>query len=455
MALLQSRNSQRWSFYRPLSGHKPVLVGQRGWYLVVLGILSCIVFIYISIGYIGFHPELPKMNFVRVNGTQLMLDGKPFYVNGWNSYWLMDQAVEDYSWPRVLEMFQIGENMGLSVCRSWAFNDGAYHALQVSLGRFNERVFKALDKVVVEARRHGIRLLLSLVNNLDAFGGKSQYVRWAWEEGISLTSSNDSFFFDPAIRSYFKVYLKTILTRKNHLTGIEYRDDPAIFAWELINEPACLSDATGDTLQDWLEEMAAYVKSIDKKHLLTVGFEGFYGPASPPERLSMNPSEFYGRTGADFIRNSKISNIDFTSVHIYPDQWLKKANFSEKMKYISKWVSIHIEDCDTELKKPVLFTEFGLSSDHKDYDPAKRHIFYKSIYDAVHNSAKNNGAGGGALIWQFLARGMEKYNDDFGIFPDSRQPMYELIKHQSCRIAEVNYKQDTLKTPYKDICQKN
>ncbi|KAM0933636.1 putative mannan endo-1,4-beta-mannosidase [Dioscorea sansibarensis] len=455
MALLQSRNSQKWSFYRPLSGHKPVVVGQRGWCLVVLGILSCVVFIYISIGYIGFHPELPKMDFVRINGTQFMLDGKPFYVNGWNSYWLMDQAVEDFSWPRVLEMFQIGENMGLSVCRSWAFNDGAYHALQVSLGRFNERVFKALDRVIVEARRHGIRLLLSLVNNLDAFGGKSQYVRWAWEEGISLTSSNDSFFFDPSIRSYFKVYLKTILTRKNHLTGIEYRDDPAIFAWELINEPECRSDATGDTLQDWLEEMAAYVKSIDKKHLLTIGLEGFYGPASPPERLSMNPSEYYGRTGADFIRNSKISDIDFTSVHIYPDQWLKKANFTEKMKYISKWVRTHIEDCDTELKKPVLFTEFGLSSDHKDYDPAQRHIFYKSIYDAIHNSAKNNGAGAGALIWQFLARGMDKYNDDFGIFPDARQPMYKLIKQQSCRIAAVNYKQNILKTPYNDICPKN
>jgi mannan endo-1,4-beta-mannosidase len=32
--------------------------------------------------------------------------------------------------------------MGLTVCRSWAFNDGAYNALQVSPGHFDERVFK-------------------------------------------------------------------------------------------------------------------------------------------------------------------------------------------------------------------------------------------------------------------------------------------------------------------------
>lgn len=67
--------------------------------------------------------------------------------------------------------------------------------------------------------------------------------------------------------------------------------------------------------------MAEYVKSIDKKHLLTVGLEGFYGPTSPPEKLSVNPGEWYNTIGSDFIRNSKISAIDFASVHIYPDQW--------------------------------------------------------------------------------------------------------------------------------------
>lgn len=65
-----------------------------------------------------------------------------------------------------------------------------------------------MDYVIAEARQHGIRLLLSLVNNLHAYGGKTQYVKWAWQEGVGLSSSNDSFFFDPSIRSYFKNYVK-------------------------------------------------------------------------------------------------------------------------------------------------------------------------------------------------------------------------------------------------------
>lgn len=67
--------------------------------------------------------------------------------------------------------------------------------------------------------------------------------------------------------------------------------------------------------------MSGYVKSLDRKHLLTVGLEGFYGPSSPPEKLNVNPAEWASQLGVDFIRNSKISTIDFASVHIYPDHW--------------------------------------------------------------------------------------------------------------------------------------
>jgi mannan endo-1,4-beta-mannosidase len=62
--------------------------------------------------------------------------------------------------------------------------------------------------VIVEARRHGIRLLLSLVNNLPAYGGKGQYVEWARDAGAQVGPSNDSFFSDPITRDYYKKYLK-------------------------------------------------------------------------------------------------------------------------------------------------------------------------------------------------------------------------------------------------------
>ncbi|XP_010915420.1 mannan endo-1,4-beta-mannosidase 2 [Elaeis guineensis] len=418
----------------------------------VLGLACCIAFMCMSFRGLEFHSGESKISFVKRSGTNFMIDERAFYVNGWNSYWLMDQAVEEFSRPRVRKMFHTAAKMGLTVCRTWAFNDGAHNALQVSLGRFDERVFKALDYVIVEARKHGIRLLLSLVNNLEHYGGKTQYVKWAWEEGIGLSFSNDSFFFDPTIRRYFKIYLKTILARKNHLTGIEYRDDPTIFAWELMNEPQCISDASGDTLQDWIEEMAEYVKSIDKKHLLTIGLEGFYGPTSPPEKLSMNPGEWYKTIGSDFIRNSKISAIDFASVHIYPDQWLLEAALDEKFEYISKWMTSHIEDGDRELKKPVLFTEFGLSNRNKNFDHSHREAFCKSIFDTIYASARMNGAGAGAFIWQFLVPGMEEYNDDFGFIPGERPSIDRLIKEQSCRLMALQRRHDLSRRSSKGIC---
>ncbi|BBG99466.1 Glycosyl hydrolase superfamily protein [Prunus dulcis] len=372
------------------------------------------------------------------------------YINGWNSYWLMDHSVDEYTKPRVREILQAGAKMGLTVCRTWAFNDGDYNALQISPGRFNEQVFKALDHVIVEARQQGIRLLFSLVNNLQAYGGKTQYVKWAWDEGVGLSASNDSFFFDPSIRNYFKNYVKTLLTRKNTLNGIQYRDDPTIFAWELINEPRCITDASGDTLQDWIEEMSAFVKAIDKKHLLTVGLEGFYGPKNP-KRLTVNPEMWASRLGSDFIRNSKVPNIDFASVHIYPDHWFHDKEFHENLKFVSKWMHSHIEDGDKELNKPVMFTEYGLSNQNKDFEPSQRDRFYKVILDAIYKSAKKNGSGAGSLVWQLFVGGMDKYNDEFGIVPWERPSTYKLIIEQSCRLARL-HRPTQQQRNLKDLC---
>jgi mannan endo-1,4-beta-mannosidase len=84
--------------------------------------------------------------------------------------------------------------------------------LIIFLFSFDNRVgWQALDYVIAEARQHGIRLLLSLVNDWKDYGGKAQYVKWALEEGTAgLSASNDSFFFNPSIRSNFKNYIKVL-----------------------------------------------------------------------------------------------------------------------------------------------------------------------------------------------------------------------------------------------------
>lgn len=418
----------------------------------ILGFVSCFAFIYLTFGdlWINLNKET-KLSFVERNGTQFFLDGRVFYINGWNSYWMMDHAVDEYKRPRVKAMLQVGAKMGFTVCRTWAFNDGDYNALQISPGRFDEKVFRALDHAIAEARRQGIRLVLCLVNNLKAYGGKTQYVKWAWDEGIGISSSNDSFFYDPSIRHYFKNYAKTVLTRKNTITGIEYRDDPTILAWELINEPRCTTDPSGDTLQDWIEEMSTYVKSIDRNHLITVGLEGFYGPKSP-KRLTVNPEFWAADLGSDFIRNSKISTVDFASVHIYPDHWFHDQPFEEKLKFVSKWMLSHIEDGDRELKKPVLFTEFGLSDENKDFTPSQREKFMKLILDIIYKSAKRGKAGAGSFIWQFFVGGMEKYYDDFAIVPWERPSTYQLFTRQSCKLAAIQGVLPSQKEHLKDFC---
>ncbi|KAL5556778.1 hypothetical protein UlMin_039014 [Ulmus minor] len=191
-----------------------------------------------------------------------------------------------------------------------------------------------------------------------------------------------------------------------------------------------------ELLLDWLEDMAAFVKSIDTRHLITVGLEGFYGPKTP-KRLTVNPEEWASRLGANFIRNSKIPQVDFASVHIYADHCFHDQEFEDKLKYVSKWTRSHIDDGDKELMKPVMFTKFGLSNLNKDYNPSQRDRFYQTINDLIYKSAKKSKSGAGALVWQFFVERMEDYNDDFGIIPWERPATYELIVRQSCRLARV------------------
>ena len=63
--------------------------------------------------------------------------------------------------------------------------------------------------MIFEARKYGVRLILSFVNNFDDFGGKAQYVEWAKKAGANV-SGDDDFYTNPLIKDYYRNHIKVI-----------------------------------------------------------------------------------------------------------------------------------------------------------------------------------------------------------------------------------------------------
>lgn len=61
--------------------------------------------------------------------------------------------------------------------------------------------------MVAEARKYGVRLILSLVNNYKDFGGRPQCVQWARSSGITV-NNDDDFYTNPVIKGYYKNHVK-------------------------------------------------------------------------------------------------------------------------------------------------------------------------------------------------------------------------------------------------------
>jgi len=73
----------------------------------------------------------------------------------------------------------------------------------------------------------------------------------------------------------YKNYASMIINRVNTITGVKYKDDPTIFAWELANEPHTTDNwdtlhgkPAASTVRNWVGEMAAFIKGQDPNHMV-------------------------------------------------------------------------------------------------------------------------------------------------------------------------------------------
>ena len=215
----------------------------------------------------------PVGEFVRREGSALTLGGKPFRFSGTNMYWLaLDDNVKDEqgaaTYPtefRIVDAFASARASGVTVVRAWANSVGCARCLSPRLGEMNEAAFASLDRAVLEAKRSNMRMVLTLLDNWDYFhGGKMTFARW---RGVGEAQ----FWTDPQVIADYRAYITAVLTHRNPLTGLMYRDDPTIMAWETGNELWCQTCPGNPWFPDWTRQIADHIKAVAPRQLVVDG----------------------------------------------------------------------------------------------------------------------------------------------------------------------------------------
>jgi len=387
--------------------------------------------------------------FVTAKDSTFQLNGKPFFFAGTNSYW----AQYTTNLADTAAIFARANQVGNNVIRTWGFNDANVTFVPGGLPNYSQSnslpgqiVFQwfengkatvntgatglqHMDKFVALAEQHNIKLIVTLTNNWADFGGMDVYT-------INLGGKfHDDFYTNPKIVATFKNYVKAMVTR--------YKNSPAIFAWELANEPRCGADATRNlpqspsgctttTLTSWANDISTFIKSLDRNHLVTLGDEGWFNEANTTDFA------YDGSNGIDFVANLKLENLDFGTFHLYPDWWSKTVD----------WATQYVEDHLTAMrnaKKPVLMEEYGWMTPEERLS-ALGLVNNITRVEAVGTWQKAAVAGkmSGDMYWQFgMATGLStgtSTNDGFTIYLENRTESVPLIFDHVKAVNALNVK---------------
>ena len=210
--------------------------------------------------------------FVHRDGAQLTLAGKPYRFGGANIEWL---GLSNYgplspSGPRypshaeVDAALRAAKALGARVVRSQTLADsvGCALCLEPTLGTFNATAFAHADYALAAARRHGLRVIATIVGDDAAAGGSGcVYLRWrGYDPPDCSLLRMDPFFADPQVIAEVEEHVHAVLDLVNVYTHVAYKDDPTILAWDLLNG--------GGSPPAWTRTLANDIRSIDRNHLI-------------------------------------------------------------------------------------------------------------------------------------------------------------------------------------------
>jgi mannan endo-1,4-beta-mannosidase len=199
---------------------------------------------------------------------------------------------------------------------------------------YNEEAFRCLDRILALSHEYNVRLIIPFIAS-QSFAG----IRGVDEFSALSGKPKGSFWTDEEVKADFRHFLDYMLNRKNTVSGIVYKNDPAVLCWQLGNEFGSYPGDRGLSYDEWSPkilawslEMAAYIKKADPNHLIMEA------------------------GGADRKALLADPNIDIISDHLY-EHWNRLGG---KPSELSPIATASRKGCKGI--KPLMVDEFGLGS---------------------------------------------------------------------------------------------
>jgi mannan endo-1,4-beta-mannosidase len=364
-------------------------------------------------------------HFVVRDGKRLLLNGKPYRFAGtnlWYGAYLGSFAAGRTRLCRELDkLASLGLNnfRVLGASEDSPLMNSMKPAIRGPKPPWREDLLAGLDFLLAEMAKRDQKAVVFLNNFWEWSGGMVTYLYWTngghyinlgdpahpWPEFADFSAT---FYKSGKANALYLQYVDSLIGRRNTVTGKLYRDDPAIMAWQLANEPRPGgSEAKTDfpAFYAWIATTAEHIKRHDPNHLVSTGNEGLMG--------SLNRRDCV-------VEANRPAAVDYITFHIWPLNWswIDPGNFPGTYEACEaktgQYVADHLAIAD-ELDKPLVAEEFGLPRDGGGYAPSLttvyRDRFYGTLFKAVENSARQGGPFVGTNFWAWGGEGRAQHDD--------------------------------------------
>lgn len=360
--------------------------------------------------------------FVRVEEGRFVVDGHPYYFTGtnfWHGLYLGSEGVHGDRQRLLRELDRLA-GLGIDNLRVMASSEGpdtepmrVKPAVQPEPGVYDEELLRGLDFLLAEMAKRDMRAVLVLNNFFMWSGGMAQYVSWATGTPIPYPSVEQGgaswddyqryaaqFYADAQAQKLFLDLINELVHRENHITGVLYRDDPTIMAWQLANEPRGFGYS--DAYVEWVDRAAGFLQLIDPNHLVSLGGEG---KLTEHERTQ-------------FERVARSPHLDYLTIHIWIENWgwfdpkRPEETFPTAVGRAMGYLADHLT-LARALGKPVVVEEFGASRDGGRFESTAgttyRDRYYRILLEALYKLALEGNAVGGSNVWSWSGEAVPQH----------------------------------------------